>query len=99
MALCDVKELLEDSPCDTLIAILIGERTRVCPEIGVEGQKIGKVELRISVTVDSEPTLLFCLASNKGGKVFRVCISSINEITENVSASSLICEEDLQLSS
>ena len=98
MALCDVKELLEDSPCDTLIAIFIGERTLVCPEIGVEGHNIGMVELRISIIVKSEPTLLFCSASQKGGKVFRVIVSKFNEITENVSASSLICEVDLQLS-
>ena len=99
MALCDVKELLEDSPSDTIIAISIGERTIVHPVIGVEGQKIRKVELRKSITVDSEPTLLFCSASQKGGKVFRVFVSNINEITENYSASLLLSEEDLQLSS
>jgi uncharacterized protein (UPF0262 family) len=96
---CDVLELLEDSPCDTLIAIFIGERTRVCPEVAAVGQKIGKVELRISITVKSEPTLIFYIASQKDGKVIRVILSSINEITENVSAISLICEEDLQFSS
>ena len=85
MALCDVKELLVNSPSDTLIAISIGERTSVHPDriCLVEGQKIGKVELRKSITADSEPTLPFCSASQKGGKVFRVILSNINEITEN----------------
>jgi len=98
LTFCDVKELLEDSPCDTLIAIFIGERTLVCPEIGVEGQKIGKAELTESIIFQSEPTLANSFASQKGGKVFRVIVSKFNEITENVSASSLICEVDLQLS-
>jgi len=98
LAHCDVKELLIDGPCDTLIAIFIGERTLVCPEIGVEVRNIEKVAKRITIVVKNEQTNIFIIASNKGGKLFRVFLSNINEITENVSAFFLICEVDLQLS-
>jgi len=81
LGLCDVEELLEYCPVNTLIAIFIGERTSVCPEVAAEGQKIGKIELRVTIIVNGEPTFLFCRASKEGCKIFRVVSSNLNEIT------------------